>query len=294
MTPAQLRTFVAVADAGTMRGAAEQLVVTQSAVSASLAALQRSLGLELVKRDGRGVRLTAAGEIYAGYARLVLGLLDEAASAAAGGEDPARGRVRIAAVTTAGEHVLPAYLASFRSRYPHASLTLEVGTRERVWALLSARETDVVIAGRPPPDSGLLTRAVRVNELVVVGARDGSTDVERATWLLREAGSGTRSTTEAFLESRDADPPRLTLGSNGAVVAGAVAGLGITLVSRDAVIRELQAGELVVLDVEGTPLVRPYHAVTRPEPTATTQLFLEHLLEAGDDYGPAWRPEEEA
>lgn len=288
MTPAQLRTFVAVVDAGTVRGAAEQLVVTQSAVSAALAALQRSLGIRLVERDGRGLRLTAAGEIYARYARLVLGLLDEAAAAAAGGEDPTRGRVRMASVTTAGEHVLPPYLATFRARYPDVSLALEVGNRERVWSMLTARETDVVIAGRPPPGSGMVTRAVRTNELVVVGAADASLDVERATWLLREEGSGTRQTTEAFLESLDVDPPRLTLGSNGAVVAGAAAGLGLTLVSRDAVLRELDAGALAELPVEGTPLVRPYHAVTREEPTATTELFLEHLTAPDQQVGPPW------
>lgn len=288
MTLAQLRTFVAVAETGTVRDAAEQLLVTQSAVSASLAALQRSLGLQLVERDGRGLRLTPAGDVYADYARRVLGLLDEGAAAAAGGQDPARGRVRIAAVTTAGEHVLPPSLAGFRNRYPDVSLTLEVGTRERVWTLLGAHETDVVIAGRPPAGTGLHVRAVRSNELIVVAAPGTTGDIDHATWLLREPGSGTRATTEAFFESREADPPQLTLGSNGAVVAGATAGLGITLVSRDAVERELESGQLVSLPVEGTPLERPWHAVTGPHPTPTAELFLQYLLGDGDE-GPPWR-----
>lgn len=289
MTLSQLRTFVAVVDTGTVRAAAEQLIVTQSAVSASLAALQRSLGLQLVERDGRGLRLTPAGEIYARYARRVLGLLDEGAAAAAGGDDPARGRVRIAAVTTAGEHVLPPSLAGFRDRYPQVSLTLEVGTRERVWSLLGAHETDIVIAGRPPTGVGVHVRAVRSNELLVVAAPGTGDDVDTATWLLREPGSGTRATTEAFFESREVDPPRLTLGSNGAVVAGAAAGLGITLVSGDAVARELETGELVRLPVEGTPLERPWHAVTGPHPTPTADLFLGYLLDDGAHDGPPWR-----
>lgn len=289
MTLAQLRTFIAVADTGTVREAAEHLIVTQSAVSASLAALQRSLGLELVEREGRGLRLTPAGEIYAVYARRVLGLLDEGAAAAAGGHDPARGRLRIAAVTTAGEQVLPPFLAGFRRRYPDVSLTLEVGTRERVWSLLAAHETDVVIAGRPPRGVGLHVRAVRSNELVVVGAPGTHGHLDAATWLLREPGSGTRATTEAFFESREADPPRLTLGSNGAVVAGAAAGLGITLVSRDAVARELASGELVCLPLGGTPLQRPWHAVSGPYPTPTAELFLQYLLDEGSHDGAPWR-----
>lgn len=289
MTLAQLRTFVAVADTGSVRAAADHLIVTQSAVSASLAALQSSLELQLVEREGRGLRLTPAGEIYADYARRILGLLDEAAAAAAGGEEPARGRLRIAAVTTAGEQVLPTFLAGFRERYPDATLSLEVGTRERVWSLLAAHEIDVVIAGRPPADLDLHVRAVRSNELVVVGAPGSTLNIRKATWLLREAGSGTRATTEAFLESRDADPARLTLGSNGAVVAGAAAGLGITLVSRDAVGRQLRNGELEVLAVDGTPLSRPWHASTGAHPTATADLFLRYLLEERERDGPPWQ-----
>lgn len=288
MTLVQLRTFAVLADRGALRAAAEHLGVTPAAVSASVSALQRALDAQLVEPAGRGLRLTQAGEVYAGYVRLVLGLLDEAAAATAGGLDPARGRLRIAVVTTVGEHVLPPFLAGFRQRYPEVGFTLKVGTRQQVWSLLGAHEADVVLAGRPPAGAGLRVRATRANELVVVGAPGMAGDVDDATWLLREAGSGTRATTEAFLASREADPPRLTLGSNGAVVAGAVTGLGVTLVSRDAVQRELGGGQLVCLPVEGTPLQRPWHAVTADRPTATADLFVRYLLDAGAHDGSPW------
>ena len=76
MTLNQLRTFLAVAETGSVRAAAQQLVVTQAAVSASLSALQKSLGVPLLRPDGRGLRLTDAGEAYAGYVRRILGLLE--------------------------------------------------------------------------------------------------------------------------------------------------------------------------------------------------------------------------
>jgi DNA-binding transcriptional LysR family regulator len=82
MTLNQLRSFLAVAESGSVRAAAEDLVVTQAAVSASIAALQKSLGVALVTPDGRGLRLTDAGASYARYARRILGLLDEAGRAA--------------------------------------------------------------------------------------------------------------------------------------------------------------------------------------------------------------------
>jgi DNA-binding transcriptional LysR family regulator len=107
---------------------------------------------------------------------------------------------------------------------------------------------------------------------------------------MREPGSGTRATCEALLAALDADPPALTLGSNGAVVAGAVAGLGVTLISRDAVRATLAAGDLVELAVPHTPMIRPWHAVTRPRAAAAARLLVAHLLARDEPAGTEWRP----
>jgi len=279
-TAARLRAFVAVAETGSVRAAAQRLVVTESAVSAAVSALTRDVGVPLLERQGRGLRLTASGLTYAGYARTILGLHEEALAAARGDADPGQGQVRLAAVTTAGEHVLPVVLASFRAEHPGIHLGLEVGTREHVWGLLAAHEADLVIAGRAPAALGAIVRAVRPNALIVVGspAVAADFDLERTTWLMREAGSGTRETCEALLASLDVEPSTLTLGSNGAVVAGAAAGLGATLVSRDAVRALLASGDLAEIPVPGTPMRRPWHAVTYPRATAATEVLVAHLL----------------
>ena len=157
--------------------------------------------MPLVEREGRGLRLTTAGRTFAGYARTILGLHEEALAAARGDLDPERGRVRVAAVTTAGEHVLPASLAAFLRRHPGVDLRLEVGTSEHVWALLDAHEADLVIAGRPPPglDGGGRARRAPKRAGRRRRARRGDGSTGRATWLMREAGSGTRATCEALL-----------------------------------------------------------------------------------------------
>ncbi len=118
MTVAQLRSFLAAASAGSARDAAADLVVTGSAVSAAVSALSRQVGVALLERHGRGVQCSAAGLTFAPYARRVLGLLAEGSAAAAGGADPEQGTVRVAAVTTAAEQVLPALLAGFRAKHP--------------------------------------------------------------------------------------------------------------------------------------------------------------------------------
>ena len=282
MTVARLRSFVTVADTGSVRAAARRLVVTESAVSAAIAALAREVGVPLIERDGRGLRLTPAGQTYAGYSRTILGLHEEALAAAR--TDPAHGRVRVAAVTTAGEHVLPTLLATFLATHPGIDIQLEVGTSERVWELLATHQADLVIAGRPPPDlDQAVVRAVRPNTLIVVAAPALSFELSRTRWLLREVGSGTRTTCEALLAGWEVDPPRLTLGSNGAVVAGAAAGLGVTLISSDAVAAQLADGTLVEVAIPGGPLHRPWHAVTAGQVPASVGLLIGHLLtgEAG-------------
>lgn len=288
-TNARLRAFVELADTGSVRGAAKRLVVTESSVSAAVSALASDVGVPLVRRNGRGVLLTPAGERYAGYARRILGLHDEAIAAARGEADPERGLLRLAAVTAAGEHVVPALLASFRAGHPNVTLRLEVAHRDRVWPMLSHHDVDLVLAGRPPDELSPGIRAVSPNTLLVVGPpglAEGFAPA-RATWLMRESGSGTRETCRALLAALEVDPPQLTLGSQGAVIAAAEAGLGVTLASRQAVARQLAVGALVELPMPGTPLHRPWHAVSHQHATAGTDLFVAHLLAVP---GLGWSP----
>jgi DNA-binding transcriptional LysR family regulator len=305
----QLRTFLAVADNESVHGAAQELVVTQAAVSASLAALQKGLGLALVAPDGRGLRLTDAGKAYAGYARRILGLLDEAGLAAAASADPERGELRIAAVTTAAEQVVPHILGGFRRQHPLTGIRLEAGNRERVRSLLDRHQVDLVVSGRPEPGWAVDVLAVRPHELVVVAAPDLAADAARAarpagaagpadpaglltwmarqTWLLREPGSGTRASTAALLAELDIAPLTLIVGSNGAIKESAGVGLGVTLVSRDAVAAELATGRLAELPVPGTPLHRDWYLAARTEPVPPPAAHLvEHVLHTGSFRAP--------
>ncbi|CQD22935.1 LysR family transcriptional regulator [Mycobacterium lentiflavum] len=280
-TNVRLRALVEVTDTGSVRGAAERLVVTESAISSALASLSAEVGVALLDRCGRGVRLTPAGHRYAEYARRILGLHEEAVLAARGEVDPEHGSVRLAAVTTAGELLVPALLASFTAKYPDVTCELEVASRKAIWSMLTNHAVDVVVAGRPPSDlDQVQVRATSPNTLVVVGAADvgDSFNPAQATWLLREPGSGTRATTATLFEELEISPPQMVLGSHGAVVAAAVAGLGVTLVSRRAAQRELDAGVLVELSVPGMPLDRPWHVVTQSQCTGSGELLITHLI----------------
>lgn len=278
MTPARLQTFLALVDAGSAKAAAASLHVTESAVSASLASLQREVGVPLLERQGRRLGLTPSGEIFIAYARQIVGLLEESVVAARSGLAPEAGRLRLGAVTTAGEHLLPGLLADFRTTYPGVEVTLEVGIRDRILHRLADYHLDVAVAGRPLVGRGLVSRATRSNSLIMVAAPTYEADLTEATWLLREHGSGTRASTQTLIDFLGIDPPTISLGSHGAVIASAVLGLGITLTSTDAVDRECAAGLLEQRPSAGTPLARPRHLLTTTHPTATALLFIEHAV----------------
>lgn len=274
LTWSRLRTFVTVLETGSVTAAADLLMVSAPAVSAAIGVLEAELGTTLFTRSGRGIVATEAGTVFGGYARSLLGLAEQARAAV---RDADRGRLRIGVVATAAETLLPRLISSFSRAHPRVELTLSVEPRDELFTGLGHHELDLVLAGRPPAGSGFTSRATRDSSLVVVGAADPSGSPP--TWLLRERGSGTRDTALALLSGLDPQPPTLTLGTQGACVAGAREGLGVTLVHSDAVGRELGSGELVLVDTPGTPLSRPWHLCTGPHPSRAVELFIRHVTD---------------
>ncbi|WP_227833862.1 LysR family transcriptional regulator [Nocardia macrotermitis] len=280
----RMETYLAVARHNSIRRAAVELHITEAAASAAVAYIEKQLGAKLIAKSGRGIVLTDAGRVYADYCRSILGLMREAQAAVRRADT---GRLRIGVVATAGEYVLLRPLAAFRDRYPDIELGLSIHPRDLLFLELQHHETDLVIAGRPPRAAGLVVRARRPSRLVVVGSPGRCPDPLTATWLLRGHGSGTRATTVALLDRLQIRPPTLTLGTHGAVLAAAREGLGITLIHNDAVESHVAAGDLEILPVEGTPLDRPWHAVTTRTPTPPARLFIDHLMQHA---APGTRP----
>ncbi|MER3487260.1 MAG: LysR family transcriptional regulator [Chloroflexota bacterium] len=260
ITLTQLRAFVAVAQTESVHRAAQRLFLTQPSVSAAIAALARELGAPLLERSGRGIRLTEAGRAFAPYASEVLGLLEQGREAVKETARPELSRVRVAAVTTAGEYLMPALIRAYRERERDTEILLEIGNRKEVLEKVGSFHADIGIGGRPPSEH-IVGRPFLPNDLIVVGA-EVPKDLTQATWLLREEGSGTRAATESYLVEHGIVPREvLTLGSNGAVKQALTLGLGITLISEHAVLQELRRGELVRIPAPGTPLRRSWYAL---------------------------------
>ncbi len=267
ITLTQLSAFLAVVRWGSVTAAADDLVVTQPSVSSALAALGRELGCDLFERDGRGIRLTDAGVAFAPYAEDVIGLLERGRRAAAEAAGLAARRLHIAAVTTAAESFVPPLMRAFSDAHPEIELTLAVGNRQDVLGRVLAHAVDVAVSGKPPADDRLLAEPLSDNEIACITAPDdpataaGPHDaigLAGRTWLLREAGSGTRTLNEQFLVEHGIEPVTLTLGSNGAIKQAARAGLGVSLLSRAAVEDELASGRLGELRLKDGPAARSW------------------------------------
>jgi LysR family transcriptional regulator, low CO2-responsive transcriptional regulator len=272
ITLTQLRSFLAVLRTGSVTAAAEELVVTQPSVSAAVSALSRELGVELTQRVGRSIQPSPAGEAFAPFAADVIGLLDQGGRAAREAAEITSSELRLAAVTTAGEHIVPPLIEAFSTLHPQITLNLDVGNRARVFERVRLHRSDVAIGGRPPGE-GVVGERFLDNPLVVITkpgdplARRRSVPIEELAerpWLLREEGSGTRTMTEEILAANGLDPPVLTLGSNGAIKQGARAGLGVSIQSRLTTQLELDSGLLTTINV--SPPLPPRHwYLLRPE-----------------------------
>lgn len=275
MTLQQLRAFLAVARTGSYVRAAAQLYLTQPAVFMQVRALERVVGSPLVERAGRELRLTRAGQDLLPYAQQICELADEAQTLVGEFHTLTRGHASVAAVSTAGEYVLPPALAAFRRAHPGITIRLEVANRTTVHARLASNEVDWVILGRPPQTLPCVAEPLLADEMVPIASPQhplaGSSRVPlrrfaQEVFIVREPGSGTRMAFEELCHRHDIAPAiGMELGSGSAIKEAVAAGLGVSVVSRHALHMELQAGRLVVLDVEGFPIRRTWHVVQRAD-----------------------------
>lgn len=262
MTLEQLRIFVAVAEREHVTRAAQALHLTQSAVSAAIAALEARHAVTLFDRVGRGIALTEAGRLFLAEARAVLA---RAAAAEAVLGDLAglkRGSLTLAASQTVANYWLPARMHRFRARYPAITLELVIANTEQVAALVRDNAADLGFVEDRIDDPQLDISAVAEDEMVVVASprllapkrRSASgAALKRLPWVFRERGSGTRAIFERVLIERGIALKELDivleLPSNEAVRAAAIDGAGAAALSRLAVLQALKSGALVTLDL---------------------------------------------
>lgn len=284
----QLRVFKAVADAASITAAARALRISQPAVSKQLAELEQSLGTPLVDRLSRGIRLTAAGELLAGYARQIFQAELAAETELSGLLGLQGGSLAVGASTTIGSYLVPRVLGEFHTQHPQVAVRLVIGNTQAITEAVLERSIDVGLTEGLLPGEALDEEVLTHDEMVLITStqhplaqqRTASlADLRSYPLICREEGSGTREVLEAALARQGLRvEPAMSLGSTEAVKNAVLHGFGVAMVSRLTVELEVQTKRLCALPVEGLQVRRALHLLTlrgkHPSPSAGKFLAL--------------------
>lgn len=259
MTLEQLRIFVAVAEREHVTKAAQDLNLTQSAVSAAVSTLEARYATKLFDRVGRSIVLTEAGKMFLGEARGVLARASTAEQALTDLSGLKRGRLALAASQTVAGYWLSPLIHAYRRAYPGVEVSLQIANTDDAAALIRNGEADVGVVEGEIDDPLLAAEMVAEDDMVLVvapghpwigSAPASGQDLVASEWTLREPGSGTRAIFEAAIEAAGVAMKKfdvMVLASNEAVRSAVEAGAGATVLSRLVARSSIAAGALVVV-----------------------------------------------
>jgi len=286
--------FRAVAEQLSFRKAAEDLYLTQPAVSLQIKALEEDLGVQLFDRTGVRIQVTAAGSILHNYAKQVSSLLQQAERDLAGLSGEHAGQLALGASTTIAQYVLPQLLGDFSRQYPRVHCTLISGNTEHVVEAVEKQTVALGLIEGPARSRDVKSVPFLIDELVLIAstAHEWSersavscTDLCAAPMLMRERGSGTRRVIEMALERLGVKRRSLhivmELDSTEAIKSAVEAGLGVGFVSRWAIAKDLRLNSsFKIVEVDGLRMQRNFLVVygAGPAPHALAMEFRRFLF----------------
>ncbi|MDH5326250.1 MAG: LysR family transcriptional regulator [Gammaproteobacteria bacterium] len=272
VTLRQLTVLEAVARNLSYTKAADELHLTQPAVSMQIKQIEESVGIPLFEQIGKKIFLTQAGKEMYNYARSIQQLISEAETVIEDIKGIKHGTLTIAVASTAN-YFAPQILAAFKERYGGINFSLDVTNREGLLQHLENNDTDMVIMGQPPRHMDLESEFFMENPLVAIAPPDHPMvgrrnipmdDFLQHTFIVREQGSGTRTAIERFFSDRGKEmTTSMSMSSNEAIKQAVQAGLGLGVVSIHTLDMELELKRLAVLEVESFPILRNWYIVHR-------------------------------
>lgn len=268
----QLKVFETVARHLSFSRAAEELHLTQPAVSTQVRQLEHHVGLPLFEQLGKKIYLTPAGVEMLHYSRSIIQQFREAEDAMAQLRGISGGRLNVA-VISAGDYFFPRLLAEFISRHDDVALNLAVHNREELLHQLAGNMTDLAVMVRPPEGMDTINESFAPHPYVIVAAPDhplvGKRRIPLAAladepFIVREKGSDTwNSMQEGFAGRLTNLRIAMEIKSTETIKQAVIANMGIAFLSAHTVALELRTGHLAVLDIEGFPVMLNWYVVHR-------------------------------
>jgi DNA-binding transcriptional LysR family regulator len=268
----QFKVFDAVARHSSFSRAAEELHLTQPAVSMQVKQLGAHAGLPLFEQIGKKIYLTPAGVELLRHGRAILQQFREAEEAMAQLKGASGGKLNVA-VISAGDYFFPRLLAEFLRRHPGVTLNLAVHNREELLHQMADNLTDLAVMVRPPRGMDTVSESFAPHPYVIVAAPDHRLAgrrriplavLARERFVVREKGSDTWNSMEDAFGRR---LPKLNIAmeitSTETIKQAVIAGMGVSFLSAHTISMELRVRSLVVLDVQGFPLLLNWYVVHR-------------------------------
>ena len=294
MTLDQLRTFRIVAQLQSFTRAAETLRLTQPAVSAQVVALERGMKVRLFDRIGKKIVLTEAGRVVLESTEEILRRVEEMQQSLDDLEGLRRGKFMLGASLVVGVYILPEILGRFKQQYPQVDVTLHIEYARQIVEKVAANLIDLGIIGEglPVVDSRLVVRPFLKDELVVIvsarhpwakRARISPRELAPEPFIIPEKSL---ATSEIVLRQLGIAGVRLNtvmeLGNIEAVKKAVEAGLGASIMSRCAIVGEVQRHQLKALRLSGVTLQRDLSFVWRKDRqlSKATEAFLNFFLDS--------------
>ena len=268
----QLKVFESVARHRSFSRAAEELHLTQPAVSTQVRKLEDHAGLPLFEQLGKKIHLTPAGAQMLQSSREIIQKFQEAEEAMAQYKGVSGGRLNVS-VISAGDYFFPRLLVEFAQRHPGVTLNLGVCNREELLAQMEANLTDLAVMVRPPADADMVAEPFAPHPYVVVASPShplaGKKRIPVArlageSFIVREKGSDTwNSMQDAFGERLAELTITMQIKSMETIKQAVMAGMGLSFLSAHTVSRELREKSIAALDVQGFPLMLNWSVVHR-------------------------------
>jgi DNA-binding transcriptional LysR family regulator len=289
----QIKTFQKVARLQSISKAANALFVTQPAVTQQIKQLEEVFGLALIEPFGRTVQLTESGKIFFKLSETLLANLADLEEMMSNLVNLEKGHIRLGIVSTT-KYFVPMLMMEFKKVYPAISFDLKIANREEMVNLLRNNLVDLVIMGRPPNKVEYDAIPFITNPLGIISGekyplKNKTTyrleDLKNEKFIAREEGSGTRLLMEKiFLEKGVKPEIFMSIASNETIKQSVMANMGLTFISLRAVSRELDNGELKLLNVEGLPYIGHWYVMHRAEKklSPSTVAFKDFMIEKSE------------
>jgi DNA-binding transcriptional LysR family regulator len=293
----RLEVFCKVVELRSFTKAAEALLLSQPTVSEHIRTLEETLGEKMLDRLGREIGPTPAGEVFYRYAVEILRMREEALQALARFKGEVAGRIVLGASTIPGTYFLPKLVGAFKTEHPSVSITLRIGDTAEITTQVLDGDIEAGVIGSLRSDRRLITEEIFSDELVLAVYPDhpfagtdavDPEDLYGQPFILRERGSGTRAVMMGILEDHGLEASRLSvvaeMGSTEAVRQGIKAKIGISVLSRAAVIDDTLHGELRITTINNVTFSRPLYLVRRKnrQTSPVCLAFLDYIRAGGE------------